>query len=111
MKDRRKRGFGRPETFDFLGFTHYCNKTLEGYFQLGRKPVADDTHPEANEGRATLANAPRCGGYGEVAGKSGQRMAELLRSPDQLPIPTLLLPPPETSVASKVAPQIAEGPL
>ena len=40
MKDRRKRGFGRPETFDFLGFTHYCNKTTEGYFQMGRKPVA-----------------------------------------------------------------------
>ena len=40
MKDRRKRGFGRPETFDFLGFTHYWNKTTEGYFQMGRKPVA-----------------------------------------------------------------------
>ena len=37
---RRERGMRRPETFDFLGFTHYCNKTREGYFQLGRKPVA-----------------------------------------------------------------------
>ena len=72
---------------------------------------ADDTHPEANQGRATLANAPRCGGYGEVAGKSGQRMAELLRGPDQFSIPTLLLPPPGTAVAPKVAPQVAEGPL
>ena len=41
MEDRRKQGFGRPETFDFLGFTHYCTKTREqGKFQLGRKPVA-----------------------------------------------------------------------
>ena len=40
QKDRRQRGQGRPETFDFLGFTHYCTKTRRGHFQLGRKPVA-----------------------------------------------------------------------
>ncbi|MCY3856824.1 MAG: group II intron reverse transcriptase/maturase [Rhodospirillales bacterium] len=38
--DRRKRGAGRPETFDFLGFTHFCTKTRNGRFRLGRKPVA-----------------------------------------------------------------------
>ncbi|MCY4442470.1 MAG: reverse transcriptase domain-containing protein, partial [Deltaproteobacteria bacterium] len=37
---RHERGQGRPETFDFLGFTHYCNKTRDGSFVLGRKPVA-----------------------------------------------------------------------
>ena len=37
---RRERGQGRPETFDFLGFTHYCMDTRRGRFQLGRKPVA-----------------------------------------------------------------------
>lgn len=37
---RRRRGEGRPETFDFLGFTHYCRKTRKGYFGLGRKPIA-----------------------------------------------------------------------
>ena len=37
---RRKYGKGRPETFDFLGFTHYCMETRGGNFQLGRKPVA-----------------------------------------------------------------------
>ena len=40
QNDRRQRGQGRPETFDFLGFTHYCAKTRRGRFQLGRKPVA-----------------------------------------------------------------------
>ncbi len=25
--DRRKRGEGRPETFDFLGMTHFCRRT------------------------------------------------------------------------------------
>ena len=38
--NRRERGEGRPETFDFLGFTHYCRTTHEGRFGLGRKPVA-----------------------------------------------------------------------
>ncbi len=38
--DRRARGLGRPETFDFLGFTHYCRTTRSGQFGLGRKPVA-----------------------------------------------------------------------
>jgi len=37
---RRERGMGRPETFDFLGLTHYCAKTRRGRFMLGRKPVA-----------------------------------------------------------------------
>ena len=38
--DRAKRGERRPETFDFLGFTHYCRTTRNGGFGLGRKPVA-----------------------------------------------------------------------
>ena len=32
-RDERK----KLETFDFLGFTHYCTKTRRGYFKLGRK--------------------------------------------------------------------------
>ncbi len=38
--DRRARGLGRPETFDFLGFTHYCRTTRRGRFGLGRKTTA-----------------------------------------------------------------------
>ena len=37
---RRQRGAGKPETFDFLGFTHQCTTTRRGRFRLGRKPVA-----------------------------------------------------------------------
>ena len=40
MERRQDRGQGRPETFDFLGLTHYCMKDRRGRFQLGRKPVA-----------------------------------------------------------------------
>ena len=35
---RKERGLGKPETFDFLGMTHYCVTTLRGKFRVGRKP-------------------------------------------------------------------------
>ena len=34
--DRQRRGQGRPETFDFLGFTHCCGVDRRGRFQLVR---------------------------------------------------------------------------
>lgn len=34
---RRKVGLGKPETFDFLGFTHYCGKSRTGSFRIKRK--------------------------------------------------------------------------
>ena len=40
VMNRCQRGVGKPETFDFLGFTHYCTMTRRGRFRLGRKPVA-----------------------------------------------------------------------
>ena len=40
LLNRRQRGMGKPETFDFLGFTHYFRTTLRGRFRLGRKPIA-----------------------------------------------------------------------
>ena len=37
---RAKRGVGKPETFDFLGFTHICGKTRDGRFWLRRKTIS-----------------------------------------------------------------------
>lgn len=36
-RDRRLAGSGKPETFDFLGFTHYCGKSQNGKFRVKRK--------------------------------------------------------------------------
>lgn len=39
--NRSKRGEGKPETFDFLGFTHICAKTKRGNrFTIRRKTIA-----------------------------------------------------------------------
>src|SRR3954464_11682712 len=34
---RAKLGLGKPETFDFLGFTHICGRTRQGRFQIRAK--------------------------------------------------------------------------
>lgn len=36
QSNRHDKGLGKPETFDFLGFTHICGQTRKGYFQLER---------------------------------------------------------------------------
>lgn len=38
--NRQQRGEGKPETFTFLGFTHYCAENSKGYFVVERKTAA-----------------------------------------------------------------------
>jgi RNA-directed DNA polymerase len=38
-QDRKRRGEGKPETFDFLGFTHISGKNRSGDFAVKRKTV------------------------------------------------------------------------
>jgi group II intron reverse transcriptase/maturase len=39
-ENRKRRGEGKPETFDFLGFTHYCSKSRQGRFRMKRKTAS-----------------------------------------------------------------------
>ncbi len=39
-RNRAARGLGKPETFDFLGFTHICGKTRDGRFWLRRTTIS-----------------------------------------------------------------------
>jgi group II intron reverse transcriptase/maturase len=38
-ENRKMRGEGKPETFDFLGFTHICGKKRNGKFKVVRQTV------------------------------------------------------------------------
>ncbi|MBI2295299.1 MAG: group II intron reverse transcriptase/maturase [Betaproteobacteria bacterium] len=38
---RVRRGLGKPETFNFLGFTHICGRSQSGTYQLQRKSRRD----------------------------------------------------------------------
>ncbi len=37
--NRLRRGQGKPETFDFLGFTHICGTSPQGYFRVERQTM------------------------------------------------------------------------
>lgn len=36
-QNSKNRGKRKPDTFDFLGFTHYCSKSRKGYFLMKAK--------------------------------------------------------------------------
>jgi len=38
-RECKVRNEGKPKTFDFLGFTHYCTARQNGEFKLGRKTI------------------------------------------------------------------------
>lgn len=46
---RQKKGLGKPETFDFLGFTHYCSKSQSGKYRVKRKTSRKKFKQKAQE--------------------------------------------------------------
>jgi group II intron reverse transcriptase/maturase len=53
--NRAERGEGKPETFDFLGFTHICGKTRkDGRFTVRRKTIAKRLRAKAAEVKEEL---------------------------------------------------------
>ena len=53
-EDREKDGKGKPETFDFLGFTHICSKKRNGKFKLRRKTMGKRARAKLHEVRTQL---------------------------------------------------------
>src|SRR6202048_360169 len=51
---RQRRGLGKPETFNFLGFTFICGKTRQGKFQIKRKTRRDRMHAKLKMIKETL---------------------------------------------------------
>ena len=57
--EREQRGLGKPETFNFLGFTFICSKTRKGRFQVIRKTRRDRmmAKPPGTEGGNAATHA------------------------------------------------------
>lgn len=53
-EDRSERGLGKPETFNFLRFTHICGRSLQGKFLLHRKTRRDRMRTKLQEIKAEL---------------------------------------------------------
>ncbi len=52
--NRRRRGLGKPETFDFLGFTHICGRTRRGGFAVRRRTQRKRMQAKLKEIKKTL---------------------------------------------------------
>jgi RNA-directed DNA polymerase len=53
-RDRAARGLGKPETFDFLGFTHFIGKTRSGRYALKRITIKKRMRAKLKEVKAEL---------------------------------------------------------
>ena len=72
---RRARGLGKPATFDFLGFTHYCStRRSGGGFVLGRTPIRQRMRAKLREVKEHLRATRHTGIEAQ-----GQWLAQVLR--------------------------------
>ena len=55
VHNRKQRGLGKPETFNFLGFTLICSRTRQGAFQLKRKTRRDRSQAKLRRSRRSCA--------------------------------------------------------
>ena len=67
-KNRRGRGDGKPESFNFLGFTHICGKTRRGWFTVLRQTMRKRWQAKIQAVRAELKRrlhdpVPELGAY------------------------------------------------
>src|SRR6185312_9905283 len=75
LAHRRAHGLGKPETFDFLGFMHYCAARRSGTgFLLGRTPVRKRTRAKLKEIKEQLRATRHDGVEAQ-----GQWLAKVLR--------------------------------
>jgi group II intron reverse transcriptase/maturase len=54
--NRKRRGEGKPETFDFLGFTHISGKKRDGNFVVKRKTIGKRLRAKLEEIKQQLLN-------------------------------------------------------
>ena len=112
LANRRKRGEGRPETFDFLGLTHYCRTRRDGRFGLGRKPVAKRMRRTLKAIKAELRRRmhDKPVKTGQWLGAGTAWVAWLLRGSDQLPLATAVRERLEAVVVACPPPEVAARP-
>jgi RNA-directed DNA polymerase len=73
-KDRASRGLGKPETFNFLGFTHICGRSRRGAFQLQRRTRRDRMRAKLRDVKAALKRRMH-----EPIPQQGRWLAQVIR--------------------------------
>ena len=67
-QNRKEKGLPKPETFDFLGFTHICGKTKDGRFWLRRITIKKRMRAKLKQVKAELRRRRH---WAAVAGPPG----------------------------------------
>lgn len=49
VENNKRKGKGKPETFEFLGFTHFCSQSKQGTFRVKRKTSAKKMRAKLKE--------------------------------------------------------------
>jgi group II intron reverse transcriptase/maturase len=73
-QNRARRGLGKPETFNFLGFTHISGRSRKGGFQLKRKSRRDRMRAKLREIKETLQRHMH-----DAIPRQGQWLAQVVR--------------------------------
>ena len=79
-QQRAERGLGKPETFDFLGFTYICGKSKQGKFLLCRKSRRDRMRAKLKDIRRRVAAADASADPGTREVVAASRCAGSLRT-------------------------------
>ena len=67
MSNKKEKGQGKPDTFDFLGFTHFCStKRSDGLFKLGRKTIAKKMKAKLSDLKFELRKRINTDVYGQA---------------------------------------------
>ncbi len=103
-KQRERRAEGKPETFEFLGFTHFCTQSRKwGSFVIGRKTIKKRMRARTAQAIARPYRENRSMGETGAA-----RAPELLRRLGERPEPVVVLQPGALVLAARAsAPQSA----
>ena len=59
-QNRKRLGKGKPETFDFLGFTHYCSTGMKGQFRVKRKTSRKKFNAKVKEMKEWILRRMHC---------------------------------------------------
>ena len=100
-QNRKERGIAKPETFEFLGFTHQCGKTRDGALLAPAHHHQEEAEGEAEAGESRASAAPSLAHprAGALAGERVEGTLQLLRRARQhrfdhgLPRPDPVAPP------------------
>jgi hypothetical protein len=101
-KQREMRGEGEPETFDFLGFTHFCTRSRTRGVICHRAQdhqEADASQAQGNQGGVAQAYARPHRDDRSLGEAGAARASELLRGLGQSPEPVVVLQPGEGVLA------------